>query len=105
MAFIHTPNPLFNGERFGVTFVNGRGQTKDPVKIEWFKKKGYKVLKGKEAEKAQVAEQTPMAEEESDLPLVSEGTDPEELDEEPVKPKRVTKTKSSKKKLRKSSLR
>lgn len=108
MATVLTPNKSFNGERYGVTFVNGAGQTKDPVKLDWFKKRGYKVVtKKKDAnvEPTPEVETAVESEEESDLQLVSEGME-EPLGEDDEKPERVVKHKApKKKKLRKSSIR
>ena len=40
---IYTPVKGFNGWRNNVRFVNGVGETNDPVAIAWFRDKGYKV--------------------------------------------------------------
>ena len=43
MAIIKTPVSGFNGNRGGVMFVDGVGETSIPHLIEWFKSKGYTV--------------------------------------------------------------
>lgn len=43
MAKVLAPNKQFNGERGGVSFVEGVGETEDKNLIDWFKNKGYEV--------------------------------------------------------------
>lgn len=40
---IYAPVKDFNGWRNNVRFVNGVGETTDPMRIEWFRTHGYKV--------------------------------------------------------------
>jgi len=43
MAKILSPNKQYCGISAGVTFVNGVGETANPLLINWFKDKGYRV--------------------------------------------------------------
>lgn len=43
MTKILAPNKTYNGVSAGVPFVNGKGETDDPRRIEWFKAHGYDV--------------------------------------------------------------
>jgi hypothetical protein len=43
MAKISAPNKQYSGISAGVTFINGVGETANPLLIAWFKEKGYKV--------------------------------------------------------------
>jgi len=43
MAKILSPNKQYTGISAGVTFVNGVGETANPLLIAWFKEKGYTV--------------------------------------------------------------
>lgn len=43
MAKILSPNKQYCGISAGVTFVNGVGETANPLLINWFKEKGYTV--------------------------------------------------------------
>lgn len=43
MAKILSPNKQYCGISAGVTFVNGVGETSNPLLLTWFKEKGYTV--------------------------------------------------------------
>ena len=43
MAKILAPNREYNGTSCGVTFVNGSGETDNPLRIAWFLSHGYEV--------------------------------------------------------------
>ena len=49
MAIIIAPNEKYTGISATVPFIRGKGETDDPKLIEWFKRKGYKVLTKAEA--------------------------------------------------------
>lgn len=49
MAIIIAPNEKYTGISATVPFIRGKGETGDPKLIEWFKRKGYKVLTKAEA--------------------------------------------------------
>ncbi|APC80571.1 TPA: Rho termination factor N-terminal domain-containing protein [Clostridium botulinum] len=42
---ILTPNEEYTGISAGVSFVNGEGYTEDKWLLDWFKNKGYEVIK------------------------------------------------------------
>lgn len=43
MAKIYAPNQEYAGISAGVPFVNGIGETEDPLRLAWFKTHGYEV--------------------------------------------------------------
>lgn len=43
MTKILAPNKTYNGVSAGVPFVNGKGETDDPHRIEWFERHGYEI--------------------------------------------------------------
>lgn len=47
MAKIQTPVKGYTGIIAGIPFVNGIGETENKWVIQWFKRKGYKVIKEK----------------------------------------------------------
>lgn len=44
MAKILSPNKEYTGVSASVSFVNGQGETDNPVLIEWFESHGYEVV-------------------------------------------------------------
>jgi len=47
MAKIQTPVKGYTGIIAGIPFVNGIGETEDRWVIQWFRRKGYKVIEKK----------------------------------------------------------
>lgn len=47
MAKIQTPVKGYTGIIAGIPFVNGMGETENKWAIQWFKRKGYKVIEEK----------------------------------------------------------
>lgn len=47
MAKIQTPVKGYTGIIAGIPFVNGIGETENKWAIQWFKRKGYKVIEEK----------------------------------------------------------
>ncbi|MGV8153422.1 MAG: hypothetical protein ACLKAO_03840 [Alkaliphilus sp.] len=44
MANIIAPNKKYTGKSAGVDFLNGIGETSNPLLIKWFKERGYEVI-------------------------------------------------------------
>lgn len=63
---IYSPNREYTGISASVAFCDGRGETDDPHLIEWFKEHGYTV------------EEPKSHEEESDIQVEKNETQPEE---------------------------
>lgn len=44
MAIIKSPNPKYSGVSAGVPFVNGKGETDNPLALAYFKRHGYEIV-------------------------------------------------------------
>lgn len=53
---ILAPNKEYTGINAGVSFANGEGYTEDKWLVDWFKNKGYKVIK-EDAEEDNILEE------------------------------------------------
>ena len=82
MAKIVAPNKNYNGISYNVKFSNGVGETDDPQAIEWFKEKGYKVVKDKKSKESIVVDDADEVNEDNHDELDDDSLDDEESDEE-----------------------
>lgn len=56
MAIVKAPNKAYNGVVAGVRFVDGQGETDDPLALNYFRRHGYQIIEPKSARKSKEQE-------------------------------------------------